>query len=108
MLDTLHGRIGVIVCYDLEFPEWTRAAALRGAELLCVPTNWPLEPRPAGERPMEVLRAMVTAATNRMAVAVCDRCGPERGVDWVAGTAIAAPGRLAAGRAAARPPSRRC
>jgi len=89
VLDTLHGRIGLIVCYDLEFPEWTRAVALRGAELLCVPTNWPREQRPAGERPMEVLRAMVTASTNRMAIAVCDRCGPERGVEWVAGTSIA-------------------
>jgi 5-aminopentanamidase len=98
VLDTVHGRIGVIVCYDLEFPEWSRAAALRGAELLCVPTNWPREPRPHGERPMELMRTMVTAATNRMAVAVCDRCGHERGVDWVAGSAIAGPdGWLLAG-----------
>jgi 5-aminopentanamidase len=105
VVDTPHGRIGVMVCYDLEFPEWTRSAALRGAELLCVPTNWPREPRPPGERPMEVMRAMVTASTNRMAVAVCDRCGPERGVEWVAGTAIAGPdGWLLAGPAAAAEP----
>ena len=98
VIDTAHGRIGLIVCYDLEFPEWTRAAALRGAELLCVPTNWPLLPRPPSERPMEVLRTMVTASTNRMAVAACDRCGAERGVEWVAGTAIAGPdGWLLAG-----------
>jgi predicted amidohydrolase len=96
--DTPHGRIGLMVCYDLEFPEWTRAAALRGAELLCAPTNWPREPRPDGERPMEVMRAMVAAATNRMAIAACDRCGTERGVEWVAGTVIAAPdGWLLAG-----------
>ena len=98
VLDTPHGRIGLMVCYDLEFPEWVRAAALQGAELLCVPTNWPRERRPAGERPMEVLRAMVAASTNRMAVAACDRCGTERGVDWVAGTVIAGPdGWLLAG-----------
>jgi len=106
VIDTLHGRIGLLVCYDLEFPEWTRTAALRGAELLCVPTNWPLVPRPEGERPMEVLRAMVTAATNRMVVAACDRCGSERGVDWVAGSAIAAPaGWLLAGPPAAPEPT---
>ena len=91
VLDTPQGRIGVMVCYDLEFPEWVRMAALQGAELLCVPTNWPRDPRPAGERPMEVLRAMASAATNRMAVATCDRCGTERGVEWVAGTSIAGP-----------------
>ena len=102
VVDTPHGRIGVMVCYDLEFPEWVRAAALRGAELLCVPTNWPHEPRPDGERPMEVLRTMVAASTNRMAVAACDRCGEERGVTWVAGSAIAGPdGWLLAG-----PPAR--
>jgi predicted amidohydrolase len=105
VLDTPHGRIGLMVCYDLEFPEWTRSAALRGVELLCVPTNWPRGPRPAGERPMEVLQAMVTAATNRMAVAVCDRCGIERGVEWVAGSAIAGPdGWLLAGAPAAAEP----
>jgi predicted amidohydrolase len=81
-----------MVCYDLEFPEWVRAAALAGADLLCVPTNWPAEGRPDGERPMEVLRAMVAAASNHMYVAACDRCGAERGVEWVAGSAIADPG----------------
>jgi predicted amidohydrolase len=106
VVDTPHGRIGLIVCYDLEFPEWTRAAALRGAELLCVPTNWPREPRPDGERPMEVLRAMVAAATNRMAVAACDRCGPERGLEWVAGTLVAgADGWLLAGPPEAAEPA---
>jgi 5-aminopentanamidase len=34
-----------MVCYDLEFPEWVRLAALAGADLLCTPTNWPREPR---------------------------------------------------------------
>jgi predicted amidohydrolase len=105
VLDTPHGRIGAMVCYDLEFPEWVRLAALAGAELLCVPTNWPREPRPDGERPMEVLRAMVAASTNRMAVAVCDRCGGERGITWVSGTAIAgADGWLLAGPPAAPEP----
>ena len=95
---TAHGRIGLMVCYDLEFPEWVRAAALQGAELLCVPTNWPREPRPAGERPMELLNAMVAAARNRIAIAACDRCGRERGVDWLGSSLIAGPhGWLLAG-----------
>jgi 5-aminopentanamidase len=98
VVDTPHGRIGAIVCYDLEFPEWVRRAALAGAELLCVPTNWPREPRPDGERPMEVMRAMVAASTNRIAIAACDRCGDERGTSWVAGSAIVgADGWLLAG-----------
>ncbi|HEY3748335.1 MAG TPA: nitrilase-related carbon-nitrogen hydrolase [Pseudonocardiaceae bacterium] len=81
-------RLGVLICYDLEFPEWVRLAALAGAQLLCVPTNWPRFPRPAGQRPMEVVRVQAAASVNRMFVAACDRVGAERGVDWVGGSVI--------------------
>ena len=91
VVETEHGRIGTMVCYDLEFPEWVRLAALAGADLLCAPTNWPREPRPATERPAEVVRVQAGASSNRMFIAVCDRCGTERGVEWVSGTAIVGP-----------------
>jgi predicted amidohydrolase len=91
VVETALGRIGVMVCYDLEFPEWVRLAALAGADLLCVPVNWPAAPRPAGERPSEVIRAQAAAATNRMFVAVAGRVGIERGVDWVGGSVIVDP-----------------
>lgn len=81
-------RLGVLICYDLEFPEWVRLAALAGAQLLCVPANWPRFPRPAGQRPMEVVRVQAAASVNRMFVAACDRVGAERGVDWVGGSVI--------------------
>lgn len=80
--------LSVMVCYDLEFPEWVRLPALAGAQLLCVPTNWPRFPRPAGQQPMEVVRAQAAASANRMFVAACDRVGAERGVDWVGGSVI--------------------
>ena len=89
VLDTAFGRIGVLVCYDLEFPEMPRSLALRGAELLCVPVNWPVVERPpAGEHPPEQLTAMSAARVNRVFIAVCDRVGAERGVEWVGGTAV--------------------
>ena len=43
----------------------TRALALRGADLIAVPTNWPLVERPAGEHPPEVIAAMAAARANR-------------------------------------------
>ena len=89
VVDTAHGRIGVIVCYDAEFPEWVRKPALAGADLLAVPTNWPAEPRPPGERPMVVLNVQAAASVNRIFIAAADRCGTERGVSWVGGTIIA-------------------
>jgi 5-aminopentanamidase len=88
VLDTAVGRVGVLICYDLEFPELTRSLVLAGAELLVAPVNWPLAPRPAGERAPEVLNAMNVARLNRVAVACCDRAGTERGVHWTEGTTI--------------------
>ncbi len=88
VIDTRVGRIAVVICYDLEFPELTRSLALSGAQLLIVPTNWPLVPRPEGERPPEVLIAMATARVNRMAVVCADRMGPERGMQWTGGATI--------------------
>ncbi|NJC66076.1 carbon-nitrogen hydrolase [Planosporangium flavigriseum] len=103
VLDTAYGRIAVMICYDLEFAEWTRLPAVRGAQLLCAPVNWPSLPRPDGERPSEIIRAQAAAATNRMYIAVADRVGDERRVEWVGGTVILDPdgwpvGGLALGR----------
>jgi 5-aminopentanamidase len=91
VVDTAVGRLGLIVCFDLEFPEMVRGLALAGAELVCVPTNWPDEGRPVGERPMEVVRAMAAASCSRVFIAAADRCGRERGVEWVGGSAIVGP-----------------
>ncbi|QYH34973.1 nitrilase family protein [Salinibacterium sp. M195] len=88
VVDTAVGRLGVMVCYDLEFPEWVRTAALEGAELLCCPVNWPLYPAPEGERPIEVVKVQAAAATNRMFVVAADRAGRERGQDWLGGSVI--------------------
>jgi predicted amidohydrolase len=77
-----------MVCYDLEFPEWVRAVALAGAELLCAPVNWPLFPRPEGERPSEIIKVQAGAGVNRMFIAATDRAGRERGQDWLGGSVI--------------------
>src|SRR5690242_13581625 len=54
--DLPFGRVGLMICYDLEFPEWVRLAALAGADLIAAPVNWPAMPVPAGERPCDVVR----------------------------------------------------
>jgi predicted amidohydrolase len=92
VVETSGTLLAVLICYDLEFPEWVRLPALAGAQLLCVPANWPAQPRPVGERPMDVVRAQAAAAVNRIFIAVCDRVGRERGVDWVGGSVIIDPG----------------
>lgn len=98
VIQTRHGAIGLAVCYDLEFPELTRGLALQGAEVIVVPTNWPRDPDPPDGRPMLRSLAAVTAYVNRAYVAVCDRWGTERGLEFEGGSVIAGPeGQLLAG-----------
>jgi predicted amidohydrolase len=95
---TRHGAIGVAVCYDLEFPELTRGLALEGAQLIVAPTNWPRDDAPPDGRPVLHSLAAMTAYWNKVFVAVCDRCGEERGLAFEGGSVIAGPdGALRAG-----------
>jgi len=98
VLDLEFGRVGVVICYDLEFPEWVRLAALERADLIAAPVNWPATAQtspaaaaPPGDVPPEVVEARADAAANGVFVAVADRCRTERGVDWVGGSVIVAP-----------------
>ena len=88
VVDTHLGRIGVLVCYDLEFPELPRMLALAGADVLTVPTNWPLIARPTGERPPEVIVAMAAARCSRLPVVCSDRADLERGVRFTGGASV--------------------
>jgi predicted amidohydrolase len=91
VVETTFGRIAMMVCYDVEFPEWVRLPALAGADLLAVPTNWPAEPVPAGERPMVTVNVQAAAFANRIFIAAACRTADERGVSWVGGSIIAGP-----------------
>jgi 5-aminopentanamidase len=84
------GNIGLMICYDLEFPEWVRLVALSGADLIAVPVNWTASgsPAPPGERSGEVVSAQAAASSNGVFIAVADRCGTERGVEWLGGSVI--------------------
>lgn len=88
VVGTRVGRIGLVVCYDLEFPEVTRRLARQGAQIIAAPANWPLLPKPAGERPIETVKAQAAAAQNRVFIALADRCGVDRGESWTGGSVI--------------------
>jgi predicted amidohydrolase len=40
VVDTPLGKIGLQICYDIRFPEWSRILALKGAEIIALPTSW--------------------------------------------------------------------
>lgn len=74
------GSIGILICYDLWFPEAARALTLSGAELLCVPTNW--VPLMAGngddDTAMANVLCMANSHCNGIPIVAADRCGLER------------------------------
>jgi predicted amidohydrolase len=73
------GRIGIAICYDLRFPEAARLLALQGADLIAIPTAWPVVDQiaPPSSIPDVITRAR--ACENRVFLAVADRVGKERG-----------------------------
>ncbi len=72
LVDTEVGRMGLLVCYDLRFPELARFYFHMGAELLVVPGQWP-EARAQHWRTL--LRAR--AIENELFVVGCNRTGKE-------------------------------
>ena len=75
--DTPVGRLGIVICYELRFPEPTRALALGGAELILHPTNWP-----AAVRPFADFLTRARAAENRVFLLTANRVGAEGGVEF--------------------------
>jgi len=68
---TLEGRkCALIICYDIRFPELTRACALQGAEILFAVAQWPRE-RIAHLDTLSRARAI----ENQMFVALCNSVG---------------------------------
>jgi predicted amidohydrolase len=88
VVETAIGRVGVAVCYDMSFPELARAIAMRGADVIAVPANNPVGSRPSGQEPVELVAMRAHAYFNRVFVACCDRCGSERGVEFLGGSVI--------------------
>lgn len=71
--ETPLGRIGVEICYDLRFPEVTRTLALRGADFVAHPTNFPVAARVQTE-----VITLARAAENRIYLLTANRVGKER------------------------------
>ncbi|GLW45929.1 hydrolase [Streptomyces sp. NBRC 14336] len=87
-------RVGILICYDVEFPENVRAHALAGTDLLVVPT--------AQMHPFQfVAESMipVRAFENQMYVAYVNRVGREGEFEFVGLSTLAGPDGVARTRA---------
>ncbi|MFE7426914.1 carbon-nitrogen hydrolase family protein [Streptomyces sp. NPDC057545] len=79
-------RVGILICYDVEFPENVRAHALAGTELLLVPTAL-MHPYQFVAESLVPVRAF----ESQMYVAYADRTGPEGAFEFVGLSCLAGP-----------------
>jgi len=77
VVDTAAGRLGLAICYDLRFPELFRKLALEGAEIFCLPAEWP---KPRQEHWRTLIRAR--AIENQMFMVAANCCGVQGKLDF--------------------------
>ncbi len=63
-------KCGVIICYDIRFPELTRTLALGGLDILFVPSQWP-----DVRIPHLLALTQARAIENQMFTVSCNSCG---------------------------------
>ncbi|WP_435016427.1 carbon-nitrogen hydrolase family protein [Tundrisphaera sp. TA3] len=86
VLDAGGLRVGMHICYDGGFPEPGRVLTLLGADLLVLPTNWPVRTEAIAEHLM-ICRAM----ENVIFALAANRVGEERGFPFLGRSSIAGP-----------------
>ena len=100
--ETAWGTIGLCICYDLRFVEVVRVLALRGADLICVPTAWvrgfDRRQYAEGELIPHAQGALVQANLSQVFIACASQVGAGDGVECLGSSVVADPyGEVAAG-----------
>jgi len=95
--DTAAGKVGVAICYDRHFPEYMRALALHGAEIVVIPQAGVLDEWGEGVYEGEV---GIASLQNGYFGALCNRVGKEEVLHFSGESFVADP----AGRVIARAP----
>ena len=88
VLQTRVGPIGVAICYDRHFPEYMRALALAGADLVVVPQAGIVDEWPAGLFEAEMCTA---AFQNGYFIALCNRVGAEERLTFAGESFVCGP-----------------
>ena len=84
--DTNIGKIGIMICYDTEFPESARTLALKGAEIILAPTA-----NMAPFQHVQQLYIQTRAAENQIFVATTNQIGMEESTLFFGESAAAGP-----------------
>ncbi len=92
--ETRFGRLGVAICYDRHYPEYMRALAVKGADLVIVPQAGSIGEWPEGLYEAEM---RVTAFQNGYWIALCNRVGREDKLTFAGDSFVCSPeGRVVA------------
>jgi beta-ureidopropionase len=94
---TKAGTIGVAICYDRHYPEYMRALALGGADLVVVPQAGAVDEWPEGLYEAEM---RVAAFQNGYFVALCNRVGQEECLTFAGESFVCGPDGSIVARAA--------
>ncbi len=94
--ETKAGNIGVAICYDRHFPEYMRALALGGADLVLVPQAGATGEWPEGLYEAEM---RVAAFQNGYYTALCNRVGQEDCLDFAGESFVCDPNGVVIARA---------
>ncbi|MDO8445062.1 MAG: carbon-nitrogen family hydrolase [Deltaproteobacteria bacterium] len=86
LCNTSIGKIGVLICYDIRFPDLPRRLTLEGAEILAVPAEWP---HPRLDHWRTILKAR--AIENQLFVIATNRCGRQGMVRFCGNSMIVNP-----------------
>jgi N-carbamoylputrescine amidase len=95
--DTAIGKIGVAICYDRHYPEYMRALAISGAELVLTPQAGAADEWPDGLFEAEM---RVAAFQNGYFTALCNRVGKEPTMDFAGESFVCNPAGVVIARAA--------
>ena len=85
---TRAGNLGVAICYDRHFPEYMRALAVNGADLVIVPQAGAVDEWPEGLYEAEM---RVAAFQNGYFTALCNRVGKEDCLDFAGESFVCGP-----------------
>jgi len=86
LVDTPWGKAGLMICYDLRFPELARNLVLRGAKLLVVPAQWPL-----ARLENWLILVQARAVENQVFVLAANRTGKDFSGKYDGGSLIVSP-----------------
>lgn len=83
VFDTELGRIGIMICFDLDFPESARLLKLKDADIILISTNY-FQPYARYQETYLQSRSM----ENEIPLAICNRTGQEQDLVYFGESAV--------------------